>query len=139
MGSLGRFIGFIGMVCLDRSQGVLGVRKVKEFNVALWDKWCWRLKTERDSLWRHVLFHKYGEVRGEIEHGGRKVSTWWKYIDDPWLGEGIVLSERFSRLAELFPEPGIMVGDMHRRGWGVGGAGWCWRRQLFVCKEELLE
>ncbi|GAU21951.1 hypothetical protein TSUD_110910 [Trifolium subterraneum] len=122
--------------------GGLGVRKVKEFNVALLGKWCWRLKTERGGLWRRVLAHKYGEVIGEIEvGGGRKLgngedSLFW---DDPWLGEGFVLRERFPRLAGLSAEPGISVGALYRRGWGVGGAGWSWRHQLFAWEEELLE
>ncbi|PNX79051.1 hypothetical protein L195_g035034 [Trifolium pratense] len=50
MGSLGKFIGFIGIRCL----WIGGVG---------------------------VLAHKYGEVRGEINLGGRKASTWWKDIE----------------------------------------------------------
>ncbi|PNY01891.1 DNA-directed RNA polymerase [Trifolium pratense] len=61
--------------------GSHGVRKVKKFNVALLVKWCWQLKTERGGLWRQVLTHKYEEVRGEIDLGGKKASTWWKDID----------------------------------------------------------
>ncbi|MCI45495.1 cysteine-rich receptor-like protein kinase [Trifolium medium] len=58
------------------------------------------------------------------------------FWDDPWLGEGIVLRERFPRLTGLSSEPGISVGALYRRGWGVGGAGWSWRHQLFAWEEE---
>ncbi|GAU49774.1 hypothetical protein TSUD_141640 [Trifolium subterraneum] len=157
-------------VCLERSQGGLGVRKVKEFNVALLGKWCWRLRTERDEFWRQVLVRKYGESRGVIGEGGRKASGWWKDInsikngsfngfdhwfdnfifkqagnkedslfwDDPWLEEGVSLRDRFPRLACLFTDQGVSVGEMCRRGWDIGGGGWSWRRPLFVWEEELL-
>jgi hypothetical protein len=59
------------------------------------------------------------------------------FLDDPWLGEDIVLREQFPCLVRLFPDPGISVGDLYRRGWGAGGASW--RRQLFAWEEELLE
>ncbi|GAU22483.1 hypothetical protein TSUD_296020 [Trifolium subterraneum] len=157
-------------VCLERSQGGLGVRKVKEFNVALLGKWCWRLRTERDGFWRQVLVRKYGESRGVIGEGGRKASGWWKDInsikngsfngfnhwfdnfifkqvgngedslfwDDPWLEEGVSLRDRFPRLAGLFTDQVVSVGEMCRRGWDMGGGGWSWRRPLFVWEEELL-
>ncbi|GAU11113.1 hypothetical protein TSUD_197370 [Trifolium subterraneum] len=157
-------------VCLERSQGGLGVRKVKEFNVALLGKWCWRLRTERDGFWRQVLVRKYGESRGVIGEGGRKASGWWNDInsikngsfngfdhwfdnfifkqvgngedslfwDDLWLEEGVSLRDRFPRLAGLFTDQGVSVGEMCRRGWDMGGGGWSWRRPLFVWKEELL-
>jgi len=41
----------------------LGVRRIMEFNLSLLDKWCWRLKEERWSLWCRVL--AAGMVRKE--------------------------------------------------------------------------
>jgi len=35
-----------------------------EFNLALFDKLCWRLLEERESLWYRVLFIQYGEKGG---------------------------------------------------------------------------
>lgn len=37
------------------------VRRIKEFNLSFLDKWCWRLKDERESFWIRVLSAKYGE------------------------------------------------------------------------------
>ncbi|MCH87751.1 putative non-LTR retroelement reverse transcriptase related protein, partial [Trifolium medium] len=61
--------------------------------------------------------------------GNEEDSLFW---DDPWLGEGIVLSEPFPRLSGLSSEPEISMGALYRRGWGVGGAGWSWRCQLWL-------
>ena len=41
----------------------MGVRRIMEFNLSLLDKWCWRLKEERWSLWCRVL--AAGMVRKE--------------------------------------------------------------------------
>ncbi|MCH84514.1 hypothetical protein A2U01_0005346 [Trifolium medium] len=55
-----------------------------------------------------------------------------------WLG-GEVLCLRFSRLFGLAIDKNILVTDMHRIGWGVGGDGLRWRRCLLAREEELLK
>ena len=45
---------------------------------------------------------------------------------------------RFSRLFDLSVFMGESVFDMYRRGRGLGGDAWSWRRQLFVWEEEIL-
>nr|ABD32294.2 hypothetical protein MtrDRAFT_AC149489g21v2 [Medicago truncatula] len=66
----GRFLSFGGQLVLLNSvltslpiyalsffkaPSGLGVQKMREFNVALLGKWCWRLLVERSSLWYRVL------------------------------------------------------------------------------------
>ncbi|KEH33584.1 hypothetical protein MTR_3g448400 [Medicago truncatula] len=58
----------------------LGVRRLREFNVALLGKWCWRLLVESEGLWRKVLVARYGVDGGGLEDGGRSCSSWWREI-----------------------------------------------------------
>jgi hypothetical protein len=41
---------------------------VKEFNLALLGKWCWRLLQEIESLWFKVLASKYGIRDGQVDN-----------------------------------------------------------------------
>jgi hypothetical protein len=41
------------------------VSRVKEFSLALLNKWCWRPRLEMDSLLFKVLTRKYGVEGGE--------------------------------------------------------------------------
>jgi hypothetical protein len=43
------------------------------------------------------------------------------FWDDSWVGQGIILRERFPHIAGIFLEPGITMGKYTRKGWGVGG------------------
>jgi len=52
-------------ICLQKEYGGLGVRQLREFNIALLGKWCWRLLVDRGGFWYRVL------VR-EIWRGGRE-------------------------------------------------------------------
>ncbi|XP_024640756.1 uncharacterized mitochondrial protein AtMg00310-like [Medicago truncatula] len=65
---------------LRKEYGGLGVTRLKEFNLALLDKWCWRLLLEKEALWRKVLVARYGEADGGLEDGGRSCSSWWREI-----------------------------------------------------------
>ncbi|GAU37415.1 hypothetical protein TSUD_361200 [Trifolium subterraneum] len=58
----------------------LGVRKLREFNLALLGKWCWRMLVERDSLWFRVLAARYGLERGRLCEGGMRGSMWWREL-----------------------------------------------------------
>ncbi|RVW50222.1 Threonine--tRNA ligase, mitochondrial 1 [Vitis vinifera] len=51
-------------VCLDKSKGGLGVRRLSILNRALLCKWNWRFANERDKLWRCVISRKFGEEEG---------------------------------------------------------------------------
>ena len=43
------------------------MRKLREFNIALLGKWCWRLLVDRGSIWYRVLLAWYGAVHGRLE------------------------------------------------------------------------
>lgn len=49
----------------------LRVIRIREFNAAHLGVWCWRLREEKERLWRRVLAARYGEVGGRIDKGER--------------------------------------------------------------------
>jgi len=57
-------------ICRSKEVGGLGVRRIREFNVALLRKWCWRMLVERDSLWFKVLSDRYRVADGRLRDGG---------------------------------------------------------------------
>ncbi|GAU22997.1 hypothetical protein TSUD_98260 [Trifolium subterraneum] len=68
------------IVCLREEAGGLGVRQLREFNMALLGKWCWRLLVNKSGLWYRVLAARYGEEVGRLREGGRTGSAWWREI-----------------------------------------------------------
>ncbi|GAU51257.1 hypothetical protein TSUD_98780 [Trifolium subterraneum] len=124
---------------------------MREFNLALLGKWCWRLLVDKEGLWFRVLGARYGMEGGRIRDGGRRGSSWWKDItrireggelEGGWFGdnvskrvgdgsdtlfwtdpwvEGIPLCERFGRLFNLAETKSQTVAEMFLRGWGVEG------------------
>ena len=88
-------------ICLQKEQGGLGVRQLREFNLALLGKWCWRLMVDRGGLWYRVLVARYGETEGRLEVGSRSASYWWREVakirDGVGEDEGGWFSERVSR------------------------------------------
>lgn len=148
-------------VCRSQEVGGLGVRRIKEFNLALLGKWCWRVLVDRDSLWFRVLVARNGMEDGFLRVGGRDGSVWWWNIaglrsegwffnnvsrllgdgtnvlfwTDIWLGE-LSLRDRFSRLYELSLFKEESVATMKALGWDEAGEAWKWRRRLFAWEEE---
>jgi len=51
-------------VCRGKEVGGLGVRRIREFNLALLGRWGWRLLTDSISLWIRVLASRYGMEGG---------------------------------------------------------------------------
>lgn len=56
----------------------MGVRKIREFNIALLEKWCWRMYIDRESLWYRVLVARYREMGGWLNEGECQNSSRWK-------------------------------------------------------------
>ncbi|GAU26988.1 hypothetical protein TSUD_290390 [Trifolium subterraneum] len=70
------FLSFGGRLVLLKS--VLTSLQLREFNLALLGKWCWRLLVDREGLWFRVLTARYGVERGRLCARGRKGSAWWR-------------------------------------------------------------
>jgi len=52
-------------ICRSQEVGGLRVRRIRDFNIALLGKRCWKLLVDRDSLWYRVLSARYG-VEGAV-------------------------------------------------------------------------
>ncbi|MCI40586.1 hypothetical protein A2U01_0061819, partial [Trifolium medium] len=63
-------------LCYFLLQRGLGVRQLREFNLALLGKWCWRMLVDREGLWFRVLAARYGVESGRLRDGGRRGSSW---------------------------------------------------------------
>ncbi|GLT59681.1 hypothetical protein SLA2020_324880 [Shorea laevis] len=93
-------------VCRKKSEGGLGVRNLEGFNKALLGKWKWRILREKKSLWRRVIWEKYGSVRERGWDGcaqNEKGSAWWRglwklervdRLNNGWLKDGCVRTVR---------------------------------------------
>ncbi|CAK8573446.1 unnamed protein product [Lathyrus sativus] len=61
-----------------------------EFNLALLQKWKWRILTENDGTWLDILRARYGNICNAILGGNRSSKSckgyhWWKdLIDSGW-------------------------------------------------------
>jgi len=117
------------VVCKPKREGGLGVRDLRQVNLALLAKWRWRYLTGEGGLWREIIHARYGGCHpsphlGCRPPGLRGVSSWglnisllgddreasgvWFVGDDlsthfwhdPWCGEAL-LRVRFSRLFRL--------------------------------------
>ncbi|CAJ2674421.1 unnamed protein product [Trifolium pratense] len=131
-----RFLSIGGRLVLLKSvltslpeYGGLGVRQLREFNLALLGKWCWRMLVDREGLWFRVLAGRYGVERGRLCEGGARGSTWWRELARIRDGGGEAGRGWFRE---------CVLRQMFMRGWGVGGEAWEWRRQLRAWEEEML-
>ncbi|KAK2440720.1 hypothetical protein QL285_012099 [Trifolium repens] len=58
-------------ICLRKEYRGLGVRRLRESNIALLGKWCWRMLVDRGGLWFRVLTARYGVEHGRLREGGQ--------------------------------------------------------------------
>lgn len=63
-------------------------KKIREFNLSLLHKWCWRLRQEKRCLWYSVLASRYGVKGGSLGDGGRIASVWWNDFLTIQRGDG---------------------------------------------------
>jgi len=150
-------------VCRSKEVGGLGLRRIREFNLALLGKWGWTMLEDTESLWFRVLLERYGVEGGRLKGGGREASLWWRdmhalcrdvwfnahvsrsvgngkktlFWSEVWMG-GMSFRERFNRLYDLSLLKDKSVFDMCQLGWGEGGEAWRWRRRLFAWEEEAM-
>ncbi|GAU31515.1 hypothetical protein TSUD_332900 [Trifolium subterraneum] len=125
-------------ICSSKEHGGLGVRHLREFNLALLGKWCWRMLVDRGGLWFRVLAARYGVERGCVREGGRIGSAWWREIvrirdgvdglGGRWFGEGVVRKVGDGTESYFWTDPWV----------DTGGEAWEWRRHLWAWEEEML-
>ena len=76
-------------MCEAWEDGGLGVLDLRIFNLALLEKWIWRLGSDKGGLWKEVLDSKYGGWRNlRAGRGGSSESLWWKDLREVWSLEG---------------------------------------------------
>ena len=140
------------------------MRRLKEFNIALLEKWCWWIEVGFGIgfWWRDMV--------RRLEVGGRSVSSWWREIAkirdgvgeinggwfpervskvigdgtntffrlDMWAGD-VPLCRSFTHLFDLTTNKYSTMADMCAIGGEDGGHVWSWRRRLWVWDEEMVE
>jgi len=67
----------------------LGVRRIREFNLALLRKWCWMMHVGKDSLWFKVLAARYCLERGMMREADFVGSMWWNQLQVVRRGDGL--------------------------------------------------
>ena len=65
-------------VCKPLEEGGLGVKEVKNFNVALLAKWRWRIMSNEGGKWKEIILSKYGTEAENIQLRSKHQSWWWK-------------------------------------------------------------
>ncbi|GJX55919.1 reverse transcriptase domain, reverse transcriptase zinc-binding domain protein [Tanacetum coccineum] len=92
-------------------------------------KWWWRFRVEENRLWLRVVKSIYGNDGGlKYEEGvhrmlrgnGNRTLIWL----DSWIGDGVVLNEKFPRLYRLEINKDITVGD--KKVWRNDTWDWRW-------------
>lgn len=128
------------------------VRRLKEFNLPLLDKWCWRIQWVYGiRCYVSVTCRKWGKLC--VGRGGGSVRwqtvnniregvglvDWGRLLDnicrkvgdesstlfwnDPWL-DGRSLKDSFRSLFELADNKLATVAEMFSLGWGVNDEAW---------------
>ncbi|GJV45198.1 polygalacturonase-like protein [Tanacetum coccineum] len=152
-------------ILASHDKGGLGIGSLKAFNLALLQKWRWRLVTISDSLWARVVKAIHGVDTGMELKGYNSFGTCANIVDsfsmlhskdiiplhtlrhkvgngssirfwkDNWIGNG-PLSTRYNQLFHLDANPNCMLADR------VSDDTWTWnwkRQRLGSRNRESLE
>ncbi|MCI24373.1 cytochrome P450 [Trifolium medium] len=86
-------------VCKPKNKGGLGVRDLRSVNLALLDKWRWRLLFEGQGTWRDILLAR------DVSHMGSRIdvsSDWFFEEVSMQVGNGKSTAFWFSCCVEAF-------------------------------------
>ncbi|KAM0055851.1 hypothetical protein Hdeb2414_s0006g00210941 [Helianthus debilis subsp. tardiflorus] len=95
-------------VTIMKECGGVGIGSLKEANLAMLAKWWWRFKTDRDSLWRRVIWCLHNSSRS------------WNFIPCR-----LTLSGPWKQVNSVAKDMEEYVFDLHRAFRGVAGYGHC--------------
>ncbi|GJY49892.1 RNA-directed DNA polymerase, eukaryota, reverse transcriptase zinc-binding domain protein [Tanacetum coccineum] len=143
-------------------KGGLNIRSLKSFNLALLQKWRWRLVNNSDSLWARVIIAIHDVEAGLVLKGCNCNGVWSSIISsysllhdrnflplgtlcrkvgngtsirfwkDSWNGNGPLMT-RFNRLYHLDANKDCLLSD-----WNVNGSWvWSWKRQVVGSQNEV--
>nr|GEX95294.1 hypothetical protein [Tanacetum cinerariifolium] len=102
-------------------KGGLNIGSIKAFNLALLQKWKWRLVTNSDSIWARVIVAIHGAEAGTDLRGCYYA----------WNGGGTLMS-RFNRLFHLDTNEDCLLSDRRVNDSGI----WNWKRQIEGSRNE---
>ena len=152
------------VVCGDKVNGGLGIRKFTIMNKALLGKWTWRFASDKEALWKQVLVAKYGQEdygwRTKKAVGACGVGVWkeilkeagwcWdkmvfnvgkgnkiRFWTDVWCGDA-TLSQRFPHHYILEANRNAKVEDLWDQNVGEGGWNLCFIRDFNDWEVELV-
>ena len=142
-------------VLASHDKGGLGIGSLKAFNLALLQKWRWRLVTNPNALWVRLIKSVHGEDAG-FNQSGCKIKGIWativgtinhlhssnviphdtlrfkvgcgsmiRFWKDVWLGDSS-LESRYNRLFRLANNKDCLIRDRI----GNGEWTWDWSRQI---------
>ncbi|CAL5342156.1 unnamed protein product [Camellia sinensis] len=119
---------------VDKSQGGLGLRNLREFNACLLLKWWWRFGMEGRAIWKQMLWCKYG-LAGYLPFQSLEMGKDFFFWEDKWLNN-ICLKVEFPRLYRLSEEKGCTILQMnHSRGSTLEWK-FLFSRSLYAWEEE---
>lgn len=131
-------------VCKPRDEGGLGLRKARDFNLALLTKLGWQILTNEDKLWVKVMKEKYVNQGGFFNTSSTNPCSWswrsmmkgketlkkgvkWKigtgsavnFWDDWWLGNGPIANYENVQVPEAYKHATVGQFITRERNWNV--------------------